>query len=111
MTKLGGCVNELKLDLLKRRPLCAREQGMSQCNDMLLGSWNGALQRESANMRGAHKIKSAQYASVMPCSVAATCPLQLMPEEVYANTDNGTDLMVLHNGCLNDNQTIVTYYT
>jgi len=47
MPKLGGCVNELKLDLLKSRPLCAGEQGMSQCDHTLLGSWDGTLNRKA----------------------------------------------------------------
>lgn len=43
MSKLGSCVNEFELDLLKSRPLGAGEQGMSQSNDPLLGSRNSTL--------------------------------------------------------------------
>ena len=43
VSKFGRCVDELELDLLKSRPLGAREQGMSQSNDTLLGSGNGTL--------------------------------------------------------------------
>ena len=43
MSKLGSCVDEFELDLLKSRPLSAREQGMSQSDNTLLGSGNSTL--------------------------------------------------------------------
>lgn len=55
MSKLGGCVNEFELDLLKSRPLGAGKQGMSQSDDTLLCSWNGTLQ---ANKRTRVNISS-----------------------------------------------------
>lgn len=47
VSELGGCVNELELDLLKSRPLGAGEQSMPEGDHSLLGSWNGALHNKT----------------------------------------------------------------
>lgn len=46
MTKLGGCINELQLDLFKSRATSLWEQGSSQCDAPFLGSGHNSLHQK-----------------------------------------------------------------
>ena len=43
MAELGGCVDELELDLLQGTPGCLREQALPQCDAPLAAAWDLAL--------------------------------------------------------------------
>ena len=51
MSKLGSCVDEFELDLLKGRPLGAGEQSMSESDHTLLGSWNSSLHMQAKQLK------------------------------------------------------------